>query len=125
MRSDIDFNFNPHPLTGDIIVKKDIAAVEQSIRNLVLSNFYERGFNYNLGGNVTASLFDVYTPSSKSTLQRNIKEVLYNFEPGAEVVDVEIDDSSINGNELGVIIVYNAFNDPTPRRMKVVLERVK
>lgn len=49
MRIDIDPNFSPHPMSKDLVTKSGDSAVESSIKNLVLTNYYERGFNVEVG----------------------------------------------------------------------------
>jgi len=44
-------------LRGDIFKKTNAAAVKQSIRNLLLTNFTERPFMHRCGGNLTDMLF--------------------------------------------------------------------
>lgn len=123
MRKDIDLNFTPHPLTGDLSMKKDRSAVDQSMRNLVMTNFYERGFNVELGGNVSDSLFDNFTFLTQQTIKNNIVRVLQNFEPGVEVVDVIAEMKT--SNVLNVEIYYNYFNDPEVRSVTIPLERLR
>lgn len=123
MRKDIDLNFTPHPLTGDLSIKKDRSAVDQSMRNLVMTSFYERGFNVELGGNVYESLFDNFTFLTQQTIKNNILRVLKNFEPGVELVDVIADMKE--SNQLDVEIYYNYYNDPDVRRVTIPLERLR
>ena len=42
--ADIDFRFKPHPVTGDVTIKYDSDAITRAVRNIVLTNFYERPF---------------------------------------------------------------------------------
>ena len=41
---DLDLDFTRNPATNDISFKKDENAIRRSVRNLVLTNFYERKF---------------------------------------------------------------------------------
>lgn len=121
MRKDIDFNFIPHPLTGDLTIKKDVGAIDQSIKNLVFTNYYERGFNIDIGGNVMSALFENITPLLKQDLKDSIKQVLTNFEPAVELIDVEVSDTE--PNTLVVNIFYYINNDIDVQRTQVILER--
>lgn len=109
MRKDIDLNFTVHPLSGDLATKTNTNAIKQSVRNIVLTNFYERGFNIEFGTNTNNSIFELMDPLSVQTLNGNIKKALNNFEPGIELIDVEIipDKSS---NTLFITIIYNIKN---------------
>ena len=42
--ADLDLDFTAHPVTKDIVLKRDVEAVKRSIRNLILTNQYERPF---------------------------------------------------------------------------------
>lgn len=109
MRKDIDLNFTVHPLSGDLATKTNTNAIKQSVRNIVLTNFYERCFNIEFGTNTNNSIFELMDPLSVQTLNGNIKKALNNFEPGIELIDVEIipDKSS---NTLFITIIYNIKN---------------
>lgn len=123
MRKDIDFNFTPHPLTGDLAIKTGQSAIDQAIRNLVLTDFYERCFNIEIGSNVRGSLFENDLPLLRQNLKDDITKVLSNFEPNAEIIDVEI--TSENPNELTVGVYYNMYNDATIRSVTIPMERLK
>lgn len=123
MRKDIDLSFTPHPLTGDLAMKSGRSAVDQSVKNLVLTEFYERGFNVEVGSNVTDSLFDNFTMLTQQTIKNNITKVLSNFEPGVEVVDVVAD--MTDTNTLTVEIYYNYLNDPDVRTVVIPIQRLR
>ena len=55
--SDLDVMFVAHPISGDIAIKKDSEAVKRSVRNILLTNNYERPFKPNFGANLRARLF--------------------------------------------------------------------
>lgn len=124
MRKDIDFNFIPHPITGDLSTKRDRNAINQSIKNLVLTNYYERGFNIDISGNLTDLLFDNYTELTKSTIEKNLTNLLNNFEPGVEVVEIivvpQVDDNLIEVN-----IVYTYYNNPETQIVSIPVNRIR
>ena len=51
---DIPLSFQKHPGTGDVRPLKDIDAVKQSVKNLILTNFGDRPFQFDIGSNVTS-----------------------------------------------------------------------
>jgi len=123
MRKDIDLNFSPHPLTGDLAVKKDRSAIDQSLKNLILTNFYERGFNVEVGSNLQDSLFDNYDALKQQTIKNNIVRVIKNFEPQVEVVDVIA--NMEEPNELTVEIYFTYSNDPEVRTVVIPIRRLR
>ena len=56
---DFDFDFSANTETGDIFKKKDANAVKCSVRNLILTDFYERPFQPFLGSGVAQLLFEL------------------------------------------------------------------
>ncbi|MDX1532735.1 MAG: GPW/gp25 family protein [Nitrosopumilaceae archaeon] len=110
MRKDIDISFAVHPLTGDLATKTDSQAIKQSLINLVLTSFYERGYNTECGTNVNASLFENNISGLTSQGMRQIIiNTISNYEPQVDLIDVEVLDAD-NGNALNVNIIYNERN---------------
>jgi phage baseplate assembly protein W len=96
--SDIDTLFIPNPVTGDINPIKDIEAIKKSVINLILTNFYERPFQPEIGCNVRGLLFEPADPITISDLEDAAKQVLENFEPRVAVLDVSATDDPDNNS---------------------------
>ena len=86
---DLDLNFTIHPVKKDINTHKNEYAIINSIKNLVLTNHYERPFQPDLGSNIRRLLFEQVDSVTASQLEREIAEVIGNFEPRAQVSKVE------------------------------------
>ena len=56
--SDLDLDFIAHPTTGDVVKKTGVDAIKRSVRNLILTNFYDRPFRSYIGSNAQKILFD-------------------------------------------------------------------
>ena len=78
---DFDLSFKRHPTTGKLIIKKDDEAVKQAVKNLVLTNHYERPFHPEFGGNIRARLFDNFNSITKSEFETLINIAIGNYEP--------------------------------------------
>lgn len=122
--SDIDLAFIPHPVTGKLSRKTNRNSVRQSVKSLVLTNFYERPFQPNIGCNVRAMLFELFTPATKQKLENAVREVIYNYEPRAEVIEV-IAEQRDDLNALTLSLAFYVINDPEPVVLDVILERVR
>jgi len=70
--SDIDLSFNRNPVTGDVTISYDEQAVLRSVRNLLLTNRYERLFQPNVGSNLTGLLFENTGPEMESVIATEI-----------------------------------------------------
>lgn len=122
-RVDIDFSFKKHPLTGDISLKKGASAINQSIRNIVLTDFYERGFQTDLGGNLNATMFENISLLGMQVIRDNILNALKNFEPGCEVLDVQVIDN--DDNSINVIVYYTLINSSVTQEVTIGLSRLR
>ena len=86
---DLDLDFLPNPSTADINMKRGDEAIKRSIRNLIFTNYYERPFQPDLGGNIRRLLFEQVDSLTAAQLEREISDVIGNFEPRAQVSRVE------------------------------------
>ena len=113
-----------HPITGDIATLSNVEAVKRSVRNLVNTNFYERPFHPEIGSNVRSVLFEPVSPIVATVLERHIRDVIANFEPRAELVDVIVSDNS-DANEYRVQIKFFIVNSSDIANMNIFLERLR
>ena len=86
--SDIDLFFGKKTSNDDIQSITDIKAVKRSVRNLVLTNHYERPFHPEIGSGVRDMLFENMTPITAQILSRKIEDVINNFEPRVRLVGI-------------------------------------
>ena len=75
-------------LRGDIFKKTNAAAVKQSIRNLLLTNFTERPFMDRFGGNLSDMLFRLSTEIDDANLESDIARAIQTYEPRAQVLGI-------------------------------------
>ena len=122
--SDLDLDFQAHPVTKDIVTKTDVEAIKRSVRNLILTNTYERPFQPEIDGGVVGRLFELATPILISNLQSVIRNTISNFEPRVEVISIDIK-SNIDKNGFNVSIVFTAVNTPDPVTVEIFLERLR
>ena len=86
---DLNLNFYTNPVTQDVTNVTDVNAVKRSVRNLLLTNHYDRPFHPEIGSNIQALLFENFGPITGNQLTRTIEEMIANFEPRARVESVE------------------------------------
>ena len=86
---DLNLNFSTNPVTQDVTNVTDVNAVKRSVRNLLLTNHYDRPFHPEIGSNIQALLFENFGPITGNQLSRQIEEMIANFEPRARVESVE------------------------------------
>lgn len=122
--SDIDLNFLPHPVSGDISKKYDEYAIKQSIKNLILTQNYERPFHSEIGSQIKGLLFELPTSMTSSIVKRQIFDVIGNYEPRANILDVTVGLSPDN-NGIYCTIVFTILNTSTPISVDLFLERTR
>ena len=121
---DLDLNFIAHPVTGDVSMKYDEEAIKQSIKNLVLTNNYERPFHPEIGSQIRALLFENAGPMTSNLLRTTITNTIKNFEPRAELLDVAIRYEP-DQNGVDVKITFRIINTATPVDLYLTLERTR
>ena len=106
---DLNLNFSINPVTSDVTTVTDVNAVKRSVRNLLLTNHYDRPFHPEIGSNVTALLFENLGPITGNLLSRAIEEMIGNFEPRARVTSVECN-PVLSTNSYNVSIYFYVEN---------------
>ena len=119
--TDIDINMKLHPESKDMVLKYDLQAVSRALKNLLLTNHYERPFKPSLGLNLRSMLFELNIVHNK-VLENDIIRLIETYEPRANVKSVIV---SSRGTSLMVLLDYAVGNDPSPHRLDLTLERVR
>lgn len=88
--TDLDFGFTKHPITKDVGLKTRENAIIQSVKSLVMTNYNERLFNPSFGSNVNRMLFEPVDPISASIINKEIVNVIKNFEPRVRIDKVTV-----------------------------------
>ena len=105
--SDLNLQFTPHPITGDVTRKTDTDAVRRAIRNIVLTNYYERPFKPGFGGNLIGLLFNLDTDRGLRKVSEQLSETIRTFEPRVRDVSVRVNNEGMNTNTLELTIFYS------------------
>jgi phage baseplate assembly protein W len=121
---DLDLDFSPHPMTGDVPQKKDEEAVKRSIRNLVLMNKYDKPFKPEIDSRLTRLLFEPATPITAVMLRSNIIDLLNRYEPRAKINDVIVVFNDVK-NMFEVSISFMLMNTRQSSRMFLTIERLR
>lgn len=121
---DFKKNLEISPLSADLTLNKDEDAVKESIKNLILTDRGERLMQPNLGGNITAMLFENLTPSVMKLIEDNVRTTINLYEPRAELQNVAVT-SNIDDNTVRVRITFYIKNVEQPIDLDVFLERTR
>ncbi len=121
---DLDLNFTVHPVKKDVSKHSGERAVINSIKNLILTNHYERPFQPDLGSNVQRLLFENVDAINAAALEREILQVIKNFEPRVRVNKVSVLPDYDN-NRFVVDMEFIINNLTNPITINFFLERVR
>ena len=121
---DLDLNFTIHPVRKDINVYKNEFAIINSIKNLVLTNHYDRPFQPEIGSNIRRLLFEQVDSVTAAQIEREITEVIGNFEPRAQVSRVNAVPSP-DENLYKIRLDFFIINSSEPITINFFLERIR
>ena len=121
---DIPTNFIVHPLKGDLITVTNEEAVKIAIRNLLLTDPYERFFNPGIGAGIRASLFENISRDTEYFLKEKITDVITYYEKRAKLYSVSVK-ALPDDNAYSVNIVFSIVNNTAPITLDLILRRVR
>jgi phage baseplate assembly protein W len=122
--TDINLMFSPQPYTKDISTLSNEDAVKASIKNLVLTNNYERLFHPEIGCQVNSLLFENLDGPTLAAVQYTIQNTLDKFEPRASITDITVtDDSAVNAISIQITFILN--NTTQPITVTTTLNRLR
>jgi phage baseplate assembly protein W len=121
---DLDLNFTIHPIRKDINTHKNEYAIINSVKNLVLTNHYERPFQPQIGSNIRRLLFENVDAVTASQIEREIVETISNFEPRVQVSKVTVV-ASPDENGFKVNLEFFVINNANPITINFFLERIR
>ena len=129
--SDFIDSFDLSPYSNELGRVVDAKSVEQSIRNLLKTNYDERLFQPTIGSDIYKTLFELNTPTNSEYLIFTTKNTLKQYEPRIIVLDVKVDDgfgpkfNNIKENEIIITITYALINKPEPLTISIFLKRAR
>ena len=102
---DFSLTFEKNAVTNDILSLKHEAAIKESVKNIVLYNFYEKPFDPFFGGNIIGLLFENSTPTMVLEVKNSIDQSIEIHEPRVTAVSVTVQFEE-DRNELNCKIQY-------------------
>ena len=121
---DLDLKFLVHPVRKDINKHLSEYAVINSVKNLILTNHYERPFQPELGSNIRRLLFENIDSVIAAQIEREIVETISNFEPRAQVSRATAV-AAPDENKYNVELEFFIINNPNPVTINFFLERIR
>ena len=85
---DFSLTFEKNAVTNDVLSLKNEAAIKQSVKNIVLYNFFEKPFDPFFSGNIVGLLFENFTPTMDLEIKYRLEEAIEVYEPRVTAVSV-------------------------------------
>jgi len=121
---DLDLNFGIHPIRKDINTHKNEYAIVNSVKNLILTNHYERPFRPQIGSNIRRLLFEPIDSIISAQIEREVVETIQNFEPRVEVSTV-VASPVPDENGYKITLEFFVINNANPITINFFLERIR
>ena len=120
---DIDLTF-ANKTSGEIFKKEDAAAVKQAVKNLMLTNYFEKPFQPLFGGNLRDMLFDLADDDAEEDIEERIKNAIGVFEPRAQALNVTAT-ATPDRNSIRVTVEFRVINTQETVTVTTVLARLR
>ena len=122
--SDLNISFAKHPVTKKLSVLKNDDAVKRALKNLILTNKYERPYDPAFGGDIRNRLFDNFDNMTKYDISKDIQEIVANYEPRVKLLSVDVN-ATPNLNSLNISIIFRVVNSSEPIKLEFIVERLR
>lgn len=122
--SDIDIGFVEHPVKNELLVKTDADAIKSAVRNLLLTNFYERPFRPDIGCGIRGLLFEPVDDITASALRDAIRVTITNSEPRVNLIRVDVVPSP-DKYFYEVTVLFSLLNSSNAISLPLVLRRIR
>lgn len=122
--SDFKANFDPHPVTGDLVRITNEQSVGRSIRNILLTAQYERFGDPMFGAGIRALLFELPSKITSDLLRDAVIQAVRNYEDRATLIDVIVNFQPDN-NAYSCTVIYSVINNLQPAKISMLLNRIR
>ena len=119
--SDIDLSLEARTNTdGDVFKKTDAASVKQAIKNLLLTNRFEKPYRPSYGANLSGLLFELASDDVGDEIIDRIKKSINRYEPRAKVLSVKVT-ATPDYNSVSAVIEFRVVSTGLVDSLKISL----
>jgi len=122
--TDLDLDFLPNYVDGDVLIKINEEAVKRALRNLILIRRYEKPFHPEITSGIQDLLFENPSPIVYGVLQSHVEELIRRYEPRVNDLMVKFS-TNYDNNAVVVNIKFTITNRPTILETNILLERTR
>ena len=122
--SDLNLSFTKNPATKDVAKLFDVQAIKRSVKNIILTNKYEKPFNSDFGRNLRGFLFENITEPLLVVIKDRVSMAIEKYEPRVSVEDVVVQ-SDDGSNGISIMVSFKINGVEQPVSVSTFLERIR
>ena len=122
--SDLNLSFTKNPATKDVARIFDVQAIKRAVKNIILTNKYERAFNSDFGCNLRGFLFENITEPLLVIIKDRVAMAIEKYEPRVSVEDVVVKED-IDKNGINIMVSFLINGTEAPVSVSTFLQRVR
>ena len=122
--SDFATSFAKTPFGDQLSKVSNEKSINQSIKNLILTNQGERLFQPNIGSDIMTMLFEPNYRDYFDQIIMLVKNTIDVNEPRANLLDVQIN-SPVDEHTVEITLIYQVINKPDEISLTLVFKRVR
>ena len=122
--SDLNLSFTKNPATKDVTRVFDVQAIKRAVKNIILTNKYERAFNSDFGCNLRGFLFENITEPLLVIIKDRVAMAIEKYEPRVSVEDVVVKED-IDKNGISIMVSFLINGTEAPVSVSTFLQRVR
>ena len=124
---DVSISLGMNPVTEDVLVTTDEAAVKRALYNIIMTRKGERFFKPDLGSNIANLLFEPLDAATASLIKEEIEYVIIKYGPREGLLRIDVDANyERNGFEVAIAFeIVGIETDVAVREVDFFLERTR
>jgi phage baseplate assembly protein W len=121
--SDLNLSFTKNPATKDVSRYFDIQAIKRAVKNIILTNKFEKPFNPDFGCNLRGFLFENISDPMMIIIKDRIAKAITDYEPRVSVQNITLSYDGKNGLNISVSVLVVGSTEPVT--VTTFLQRVR
>jgi phage baseplate assembly protein W len=122
--SDFSASFSRNVITNDVVRLNDIDAVKRSVKNLIVTDKYERLLDPELGAGISELLFEQMTPLTTVALRETIIQTLNRYEPRINIDTIDVT-PDYDRNSYFISIAFSLVRNEQAGTVEFLLNRIR
>ena len=124
---DVSISLGMNPVTEDVLVTTDEAAVKRALYNIIMTRKGERFFKPDLGSNIANLLFEPLDAATASLIKEEIEYVIIKYGFRVRLLRIDVDANyERNGFEVAIAFeIVGIETDVAVREVDFFLERTR